>query len=79
MWTYILSAYFIIIELVLKSCIIITTKFLKELFQKKNNCFLFEILCQINNKIIVETVKENQKTFMFVFVFRVLPKQLETF
>ena len=36
-----------------KSCIIITTKFLKELVLKENdNYFGFEILCHLNKKLL---------------------------
>ena len=50
--------YFI---LVLKSCII-TTKFLKEPMQKKNNNYFdFKIFCHLNNKITFKTVAKNQK------------------
>ena len=43
--------------LVLKSSIIITTKFLKELFQRKKS------------KLILKTIAEKEKTFILVLVF----------
>ena len=37
--------------------------------------FSYKNLCQLNNKITLLTVAENQQTFIFVFVF--YPKSLE--
>ena len=54
----------------MKSFIIISTKFLEELLEKKvNNYFRCEILYDLDKKINLKTVAEKNKKKLFVFMF----------
>ena len=75
-----ISSFYIIqtVLYILKSYIIKTKKFLKELLQTGiNNYFGFKIFYSLFNTVTLKTVAEKQKKIIFVFFFVlscVLPK-----